>query len=127
MISSIFNEQDIFNKSEAREYEDECIEDEEEKRRIHSLSEDSKNQLIDLMQPLEGYTKFLPVFGFNSDRYDINFMKSYFTPYLINEEETKPSVIKKANGCSFKLGDVQLLDNMKLLGRATTSDSFLGA
>ena len=98
MISSIFNEQHIFNKSEAREYDDECIEDDEEKRRIHSRTEDSKNQLIDLMQPLEGYTKFLPVFGFNSDRYDIKFMKSYFTPYLINDKGTKPSVTKKANG-----------------------------
>ena len=40
-IFSILNERVSFNKIEAREYEDECIED-EGNRRIHSLSQDSK-------------------------------------------------------------------------------------
>ena len=54
--------------------------------------------------------------------------KSYLVPYLINEKEIEPSVIKKANDLvSFKLGDVQLLDIMKSLGGATTLDSFLKA
>ena len=97
-------------------------------RRIHSLSQDSKNQLIDLMQHLEIYTYTLPVFGFNSGRYDINLIKSYLIPYLINEKEIEPSVIKKANDfVSFKIGDIQLLDIMKFLGGTTTLDSFLKA
>ena len=86
-----------------------------------------KNQSIDLMQHLERYTNTLPVFGFNSGRYDINLIKSYLIPYLINEK-TEPSVMKKANDfVSFKFGDVQLLDIMKFLGGATTLDSFLKA
>ena len=80
------------------------------------------------MQNLERYTNTLPVFGFNSGRYHINVIKSYLIPYLINEREIEPSVIKKANGfVSFKFGDVQLLDIMKFLGGATTLDSFLKA
>ena len=80
------------------------------------------------MQHLERYTKTLPVFGFNSGRYDINLIKSYRTPYLIKEKEIEVSIIKKVNeSVSFKFGDVQLLGIMKFLGGATTFDSFLKA
>ena len=80
------------------------------------------------MQHLERYTNTLPVFGFNSGRYGINLKKPYLIPYLINEKEIEPSVIKKANDfVSFKFGDVQLLDIMKFLGGAATLDSFLKA
>ena len=83
------------------------------------------------MQHLEKYTNTLPVFGFNSfnsGRYDLNVIKSYLVPYLINKKEIDPSVIKKANDfVFFKSGDVQLLYNMKFLGGATTLDSFLKA
>ena len=68
------------------------------------------------MQHLERYTNTLPVFGFNSGRYDINLIKSYLIPYLINKKENEQSVIKKANDfVSFKFGDFQLLDIMKFL------------
>ena len=84
-----------------------------------------KNQLIDLMQHLERYTNTLPVFRFNSVRSGINLIKSYLITYLIIEKEIEPSVIKKANDfVSFKFGDVQLLDSMKFLDRATTLDTF---
>ena len=127
-IFSILNERVSFNKIEAREYDDECIENEEETDASTHFLRIQKNQLIDLMQHLERYTNTLPVFGFNSGRYDINVIKSYLIPYLIKEKEIEPSVIKKANDfVSFKFGDVQLLDIMKFLGGATTIDSFLKA
>ena len=127
-IFSILIERVSFTKSESREYEDECIENEEETNASTHFLRIQKNQLIDLMQHLERYTNTLPVFGFNSDRYDINLINSYLIPYLINEKEIEPSVIKKANDfVSFKFGDVQLLDIMKFLGGATTLDSFLKA
>ena len=125
---SVLNERVSFNKIEATEYEDECIENEEETDASTHFLRIQKNQLIDLMQHLERYTNTLPVFGFNSGRYDINLIKSYLIPYLIKEKEIEPSVIKKANDfVSFKFGDVQLLDIMKFLGGATTLDSFLKA
>ena len=87
-----------------------------------------KNQLIELQEHLERYCNVLPVFGFNSAKYDINLIKSYLLPILINEKNMEPIVIKKVNQfASFRFGDVQLLDIMNFLGGATTLDSLLKA
>ena len=84
-----------------------------------------KNQLIDLQESLERYCNILRVFGFNSAKYDLNFIKSYLLPNLVNERDIEPTVIKKANQfMSFKIGDIQLLDKMNFLGGATSLDSF---
>ena len=81
-----------------------------------------------LQEHLERYCNVLPVFGFNSAKYDINFIKSYLLPILINERNMEPIVIKKAKQfVSFKFGNVQLLDIMNFLGGATSLDSFLKA
>ena len=70
-----------------------------------------KTQLVDLRQHLESYTNTLPVFGFNSGRYDVKLFNSYLIPYQINVKETETSVIKIAKDfLSFKIGDSQLLD-----------------
>ena len=87
-----------------------------------------KNQLIDMNEHFERYCNTLPVFGFNSAKYDINLIKSYLLPILVNERRIEPTVIKKANQfVSFKFGDVQLLDIMNFLGGVTSLDSFLKA
>ena len=87
-----------------------------------------KKQLIDLQQHLERYCKVLPVFGFNSAKYDLNLIKSYLLPILIKERNIESTGIKKANQfISFKFGDIQLLDIMTFLGGATSLDSFLKA
>ena len=70
----------------------------------------------------------LPVFGFNSGKYDLNLIKSYLLPYLIHERDIQPTVIKKANHfVSLKFGDVQFLDILNFCGGATSLDSFLEA
>ena len=87
-----------------------------------------KTQLIELQEHLERYCNVLPVFGFNSGKYDINLIKSYLLPILSNERNMEPTVIKKANHfVSLKFSDVQLLDIMNFLGGATSLDSFLKA
>ena len=87
-----------------------------------------KNQIFDLQEHFERYSSTLPVFGFNSAKYDINLIKSYLLPILVNERQIEPTVIKKANQfVSFKFGDVQLFDIMNFLGGATSLDSFLKA
>ena len=87
-----------------------------------------KYQLIDLQQSLERYCNVLPVFDFDSAKYDHNLVKSYLLPILVNERDIEPTVIKKANQfISFKFGDIQLLDIMNFLGGATSLDSFLKA
>ena len=82
--------------------------------------------MIDFQVALERYCKVSPVFGFNSSNYDLNLIKSYLLPFLFNERDIEPTVIKKANQfISFKFGDIQLLDIMNILGWATSLDSFL--
>ena len=44
-----------------------------------------KKQLIDLQESLERYCKVLPVFGFKQCKYDLNLIKSYLLPILVNE------------------------------------------
>ena len=79
-----------------------------------------KNQLIDLQEHLESYCNVLPVFGFNSAKYDINLIKFYLLPILNNERNMEPTVIKKANQfVSFTSGDVQFLYIANFLGGAT--------
>ena len=79
-----------------------------------------KNQLLDVQQHFERYINTLPVFGFNSGKYDLNLIISYLLPYLILERDIQPRVIKK-------FGDVQFLDILNFLGGATSLDSFLKA
>ena len=83
-----------------------------------------KNQLFDTQEDLECYCNILPAFGFNSAQYDLNFIKSYLLPILMNERDIEPNGIKKANQLtSFKFGDTQLLDIMTFLGGATSLES----
>ena len=87
-----------------------------------------KLQLIDLQKSLERYCNVLPVFDFNSAKYDLKLIKSYFLPILVNKQDIEPTVIKKANRfISLIFGDIQLLDIMNFLGGATSLDSFLKA
>ena len=111
------------------EFEDHCFEeDNEEKDASTQFLQMQKNQLIELQEHLERYCNVLPVFEFNSAKYDINSIKSYLLPILINERNMEPIVIRKANHfVSFKFGDVQLLEIMKFFGGATSLDSFLKA
>ena len=87
-----------------------------------------KSQLIELEEHLEHYCNVLPVFGFDSAKYDINLIKCYLLPILINEKNMETTVIKKANQfVSFNIGDIQLLDIKNFLGGATSPHSFLKA
>ena len=106
---------------------DDCIvEEEEEKYFSTQFLQMQKNQVIDLQKHFERYCNVLPVFGFNSAKYDIDLIKSYLLPILVKERDIEPKVIKKANQfVSFKFGDIQLLDIMNFLGGATSLDSFL--
>ena len=63
-----------------------------------------QKQLFDLQEKLERYCNVLIVFGFNSAKYDLKLIQSYLLPILVNEQDTEPTVIKKANQfISFKL------------------------
>ena len=44
-----------------------------------------KKQLFDLQEHMERYCNVLPIFRFNSAKYDLNLIKSYLLPILVNE------------------------------------------
>ena len=87
-----------------------------------------KIQVKEMQEHLEQTCNVLPVFGFNSARKDLNLIKSYLLPILVNERDVEPTVVMQANQLtSFKLGDFQLLNILKFLPGATSFDSFLKA
>ena len=45
-----------------------------------------KNQLIDLQESLKRYCNVLPVFGFNSAKYDLNLINPICYPFLLTNE-----------------------------------------
>ena len=109
-------------------FANDCMVEEEEKDLSTQVLQMQKNQLNDLQEHFERYCNVLPVFGFNSGKYDINLIKSYFLPILVNDRDIEPTVVKKANQfVSFKFGDIQLLDIKIFLGGATSLDSSLKA
>ena len=61
----------------------------------HSFVDSKKNKLIELQQLFEMYVTVLPVLGFNSANYDLNLIKAYLIPLLVNEKEIEPTVITK--------------------------------
>ena len=85
-------------------------------------------QLRDLQRHFNNYVDTLSVFAFNSGKYDLNLIKAYLIPDLLNDRAIQPTVIKKANQfISFKFGDIQFLDILNFRGGATSLDSFLKA
>ena len=102
---------------------------EEEKDLSTKLLQMQKNQLIDLQEHFERQCNVLPVFGFNSAKYDINLIKSYSLPILVNERDIEPKITTKANQFVFffKFEDIQLLEILKFLGGATSFGSLLKA
>ena len=85
-----------------------------------------KNQLIEQQEQSERYCNVLAVFAFKSANYVLNLVKSFLLPIFSNEQDNEPTVIKKSNQCiSFIFGDFQLLDILKVLGGATSLDSFV--
>ena len=86
------------------------------------------NQLIEPQEHSERYCDVLPVFGFNSAKFDLNIVKFYLFSIIVNERDIEPTVIKKTNQFSlFKFVNFQLLGIMNFFGGATSLDSFLKA
>ena len=105
---------------------DDCIVEEEKKGLSKQFLQMQQNQLNDLQEQFERYCNVLPVFGFNSAKYDIILIKSYSLPNLVYERDIEPTVNRKVNQfVSFKFGDFQSLDIMNFLGGANILSSKL--
>ena len=102
-------------------------EDEDEDLEIRRLRSELR-MISKLKQDFENYYTAIPVFGFNSSRYDLNLIKEYLLHHLLLERNVVPKVIRMGNkyiGMNF-LG-LQFLDILNFLGGATTLDNFLKA
>ena len=77
-----------------------CIEEEE-----HDVSTQFlQTKEIDFLNHLERYCHVLPVFGFNSAKYEIYLLKSYLLTLLVDERGIEPILKGKANHfVSFKI------------------------
>ena len=76
------------------EFEDHFFEDDnEEKDASTQFLQMQKNKLVELQEHLERYCNVLSVFGFNGAKYDINSIKSFLLPILINERNMEPIMI----------------------------------
>ena len=105
----------------------EPYEEEDEELEIRRLRCELK-MLSNLRQDFENYYNTIPVFGFNSSRYDLNLIKEYLLHHLLIEKNVVPKVIRTGNkyiGMNF-LG-LQFLDILNFLGGVTTLDNFLKA
>ena len=77
---------------------------------------------------MERYYDNLPVFGFNSSRYDLNLIEEYLLEILLRDFHCSPSVIKSCNKyIAMNFMGLQFLDILKFLGGATSLDKFLKA
>ena len=73
------------------DFEDHCFEDDDEEKDVSTqFLQMQKKQLVELQEHLERCCNVLPVFGFNSAKYDINLIKSYLLPVLINDRTMEP-------------------------------------
>ena len=86
-----------------------------------------KKQLIDLQEHLERYSNVLPIFGFNSAKYDFNPIKSHLLPILVKERNIEPTVIKKRTSLSPSKSVIFSCWILWFFGGATSLDSFLKA
>ena len=113
--------EDLFeNEAEPEVEEDEDL----EIRRLRS----ELRVISKLRQDFENYYSTIPVFGFNSSRYDLNLIKEYLLHHLLLEKNVIPKVIRMGNkyiGMNFL--SLQFLDISNFLGGATTLDNFLKA
>ena len=85
-------------------------------------------KLSQIKEEVSKYCDDLPVFGFNSSRYDLNLIKEFLLKILLNERNCSPAVIRRSNsfiGMNF-LG-LQFLDILNFLGGSVSLDKFLKA
>lgn len=84
----------------------------------------------DLSQRFNKWLKQLPVIGFNSGRFDLNLIKNYFIPHLLERDPRGKGItpIKKGNTfMALMMEDVLFLDISNYLAAGTSYDKWIKA
>jgi hypothetical protein len=85
-------------------------------------------KLQQLERDLKSWCTVLPVFGFNSGKYDMNIIRKHLLPYLCRSQKADLRIIK--NGNTYKLVESQklkFLDVTMYLAAGTSYDKWLRA
>ena len=83
--------------------------------------------LNELAQKLNAYLSELPVLGFNSGKYDLNAVKEFIYPYLIEHHPIKFTVKRNSNHMCLKTKCLKLLDISNYVAPGFSYDQFLKA
>ena len=83
--------------------------------------------LNELEEKLNVYLNELPVLGFNSGKYDLNAVKEYLFPYLIETQPIKFTVKRNNNHMCLKTDFLKLLDISNYVAPGFRYDQFLRA
>ena len=81
--------------------------------------------LIELAEKLKAYIQELPILGFNSGKYDLNAVKEFLFPYLIETQPIKFTVKRNSNHMCLKTDFLKLLDISNYLAPGFSYDQFL--
>ena len=88
----------------------------------------SDNKVLkELAEKLNAYIQELPMLGFNSGKYDLNTVKEFLFPYLIETQPVKFTVKRNSNHMCLKTNFFKFLDIMNYLAPGFSYDQFLKA
>ena len=88
----------------------------------------SDNKVLnELTEKLNAYLSELPVLGFNSGKYDLNAVKEFLFPYLIEHHPIKFTVKRNSNHMCLKTKCLKLLDISNYVAPGLSYDQFLKA
>ena len=80
-----------------------------------------------LAEKLHAYLNELPVLGFNSGKYDLNAVKEFLFPYLIEHHPIKFTVKRNSDHMYLKTQFLKLLDISNYVAPGFSYDQFLKA
>ena len=83
--------------------------------------------LTKLAEKLNAYLQELPVLGFNSGKYDLNAVKEFVFPYLIESQPIKFTVKRNSNHMCLKTNSLKFLDISNYVAPGFSYDQFLRA
>ena len=83
--------------------------------------------LIQLEEKMNAHVQELPILGFNSGKYDLNAVKTFLFPYLIEHQPIKFTVKRNSNHMCLKTDFLKLLDISNYVAPGFSYDQYLKA
>ena len=119
-----------FYRALDRERERHSDDDDDSVQREDSTQEHMKkkvNPLKKMREKLEDYLKELPVVGFNSGKYDLNAVKEFLFPVLLQNENIQFTIKRNNNFMRLKTEHLRFLDITNFLAPGFSYEKFLKA